>query len=121
MQTSIKKFKDAVNTAIDNYIQGTQSVPHNLEYIARVCHEVNKSYCESIGDYSQVSWDEVPQWQKDSAKDGVIHVINHPHTTSESLHEAWCYAKVKAGWSYGIIKDPINKTHPCIVSLQILT
>lgn len=27
-----------------------------VEDIARVCHEVNRAYCRSIGDDSQVSW-----------------------------------------------------------------
>jgi hypothetical protein len=39
--------------------------------IARVCHEVNRAYCTSLGDESQLPWDSAPQWQKDSAINGV--------------------------------------------------
>lgn len=29
-----------------------------IEQIARVCHEVNRAYCESMGDTSQVPWED---------------------------------------------------------------
>jgi hypothetical protein len=48
------------------------------EQIARVCHEVNRAYCESLGDMSQPSWEDAPQWQKDSAMLGVkLHTENN--------------------------------------------
>ena len=31
------------------------------EIIARACHEVNRSYCEMVGDNSQVRWDDAPE------------------------------------------------------------
>lgn len=31
-----------------------------IEDVAQVCHEVNKAYCESIGDNSQPEWDTAP-------------------------------------------------------------
>ena len=33
----------------------------SVEEIARVCHNVNKAYCEAIGDDSQVTWEEAPK------------------------------------------------------------
>jgi len=39
---------------------------HKIEDIARMCHQINKSYCEAIGDYSQVDWENAPEWQKQS-------------------------------------------------------
>ena len=36
----------------------------NIKQIAKTCHEVNKAFCESIGDASQPSWNDAPQWQK---------------------------------------------------------
>mgnify|MGYP001560010111 CR=1 FL=1 len=32
----------------------------NVEDIARVCHEVNRSYCLARGDDSQMPWDKAP-------------------------------------------------------------
>lgn len=40
------------------------------EKIARVAHEVNKAYCEALGDMSQPVWEEAPEWQRASATSG---------------------------------------------------
>jgi hypothetical protein len=39
---------------------------------ARAAHEANRAYCGALGDWSQPSWDAAPQWQKDSARNGVV-------------------------------------------------
>ena len=49
----------------------------NNELIAKVAHTVNKAYCETLGDYSQPSWDEAPEWQKASALQGVEFHLNN--------------------------------------------
>ena len=36
----------------------------NNEDIARVAHQVNKAYCEALGDTSQPDWENAPDWQK---------------------------------------------------------
>ena len=81
--------------------------------IARTCHEVNRAYCQSIGDMSQLPWAEAPQWQKDSAVDGVRAALDG--ATPERLHESWCEKKASDGWVYGESKDADRKTHPCLV------
>lgn len=86
---------------------------HKIDHIARVCHEANRAYCQSIGDHSQVSWDDAPQWQKDSAEYGVAKAIQG--ATPEELHESWTAQKVADGWVYGEVKDAEAKTHPCMV------
>lgn len=82
--------------------------------IARICHEVNRAYCNSLGDTSQPSWEEAPEWQKESAVNGVeFHLRNE--TTPEQSHENWMKEKVASGWVYGLVKDPEKKEHPCMV------
>ncbi len=83
--------------------------------IAQACHEANREYCESIGDTSQPSWDDAPEWQKASAIDGVRHFADNPDATPEQMHEKWMQAKVADGWVYGEVKDVDAKTHPCLV------
>ena len=85
------------------------------EEIARVCHEVNRAYCEALGDTSQPPWDEAPEWQKESAMSGVNLHINYPDAGPEASHVSWMKEKVDAGWVYGAVKDPEAKTHPCVV------
>lgn len=83
-----------------------------IEFIAKLCHEVNKAYCESIGDNSQSSWLDAPQWQKDSAINGVkFHLDNE--ATPEQSHENWLKQKENEGWVYGEVKNVEKKTHPC--------
>jgi hypothetical protein len=86
-----------------------------VEQIARVCHEANKGYCESIGDMSQKSWQEAEQWQKDSAIAGVQYRMHNPGAPPSAQHESWKKAKEEAGWVYGEVKDPEKKIHPCMV------
>ena len=84
------------------------------EQIAKVCHEINKAYCEALGDESQSSWDEAPEWQKDSAMMGVALHSNNPKAGPEASHNSWMKQKVDDGWVPGKTKDPEKKTHPCI-------
>lgn len=85
-----------------------------IELIAKVAHNTNRAYCESIGDSSQPSWEDAPVWQKVSAISGVKFHIKHNHTPEES-HENWCTDKIADGWVRGDVKDPDAKTHPCLV------
>jgi hypothetical protein len=84
-----------------------------IENIARVAHEVNKAYCESLGDTSQPSWEDAPEWQKNSAIGGVKFHLDNPDATPEKSHESWMQQKTEEGWRYGPVKDPDNKEHPC--------
>ena len=81
--------------------------------IAEIAHNVNKAYCESIGDTSQLPWNDAPKWQQDSAIAGVKFHINNPEATPESSHKTWLAVKEADKWVYGEIKDAKLKTHPC--------
>lgn len=87
----------------------------NVEQIARVAHEANGSYCASLGDLSQPSWDEAPTWQRDSAIAGVNAMLDGSAKTSEEQHELWSQHKLADGWVYGPEKNAETKTHPCLV------
>lgn len=88
--------------------------------IARVCHEVNRAYCEALGDHSQPAWEDAPQWQKDSVLLGVKLHIENPDTGPQASHECWMRQKIADGWVYGEVKDPEAKTHPCMVPFDQL-
>ncbi|MBX3017965.1 MAG: hypothetical protein KF767_08755 [Bdellovibrionaceae bacterium] len=85
------------------------------ELAARVTHEANRAYCRSIGDQSQVPWDEAPEWQKASAINGVKFAVENPGATPESMHENWMREKLDSGWIFGEVKNPEAKTHHCLV------
>ncbi len=81
--------------------------------IAGTAHEANRLYCLSIGDDSQPSWYDAPQWQQDSAYVGVRFHAANPDATPEDSHKSWLEQKRLDGWSYGPIKDVEKKEHPC--------
>lgn len=91
----------------------------NPEKIAEVCHEVNRAYCQSLGDNSQVPWKEAPEWQRVSARMGVdLHLMGD--FGPETSHLGWMRLKLDEGWKYGEVKDVEAKTHPCIMPFHDL-
>jgi RyR domain len=87
----------------------------NISDVARICHEANHAYCESIADYSQNGWNEAAEWQRQSAIKGVEWRLANPEAPESAQHEAWVEEKVREGWVYGPVKDAEKKFHPCLV------
>ena len=87
----------------------------NITDIAQVSHELNKSYCESIGDHSQLPWDDAPDWQQNSAINGVNFHLENPDASPAASHNSWLKQKEEEGWKYGLVKNPQTKEHPCFV------
>lgn len=96
-------------------MEANRSDEVTLAGVARVAHEVNRGYCDSIGDHSQKPWNEAPDWQKQSAIAGVKFVKANPHAGPAASHEAWLAEKREAGWKYGPVKNVETKEHPCFV------
>lgn len=86
-----------------------------IETIAMVCHEANRAWCKRNGDFSQRAWALAPEWQRDSAVDGVVHALTFPDAKPEDSHNNWLVNKKAEGWVYGEVKDPVAKTHPCML------
>lgn len=91
-----------------------------IEKIAGLCHEANRAYCEAIGDTSQVPWAQAPQWQRDSAINGVRMHLENPTATPEDSHKSWLEEKRAAGWTWGPEKDAQKKEHPCFLPYDAL-
>ena len=86
-----------------------------LEPIACAAHMANRAYCIAQGDTSQPLWEDAPEWQKSSARNGVRAILTNPDTTPEQSHEGWLKQKTEEGWKYGAVKDPDKKEHPCFL------
>ena len=91
-----------------------------IKDIARVCHEANRAYCEVLNDHTQPVWAFAPQWQKDSAIEGVRFHIMNPDASDAASHENWLAQKHDEGWAYGPVKDPSIKQHPCMLPFDQL-
>lgn len=89
------------------------------EKTVRACaehaHEINRVYCFALGDASQPPWALAAPWQRESAEAGVRAILSGSGQTPEKLHELWLQDKFRNGWVYGPTKDPLAKTHPCMV------
>lgn len=93
----------------------------NIEHIARVCHEANKAWCEANGDFSQKSWAEAEEWQREATYAGVRFRIENPDAPKSAQHDDWMNNKLSEGWTYGELKDAANKTHPLLVPFEDMT
>ncbi|WP_157266473.1 RyR domain-containing protein [Azohydromonas aeria] len=93
----------------------TNLTADQLERIARTCHEANKALCEAHGDHSQKPWADAEQWQRDSTVAGVQFAIDNPDAGPDAQHNAWMADKLRDGWTWGPVKNPELKLHPCIV------
>ena len=40
---------------------------------------------------------------------------------AKNVHEVWAAGRVKDGWTYGMVRDDVKKTHPCLIPYEELT
>jgi hypothetical protein len=92
----------------------------DAKVIAQAAHETNRAYCQSIGDDSQPHWEDAPDWQRESATDGVSKIVTGQVTNPRDSHRNWYAYKEFEGWKYGPVKDPEKKEHPCMVPYEEL-
>jgi hypothetical protein len=98
--------------SLEQYCNQLIIIDMTVENIAQVAHEMNKAYCLSLGDDSQLPWEDAPEWQKQSAIRGVqFHLANLDASPSAS-HDSWLAEKKADGWKYGEVKNPELKEHP---------
>lgn len=109
-----------VGTISASDVMQIQRVHLPVAEVARVAHEINRAYCEAIGDKSQPAWEDAPHWQVKSAIQGVeFHRANRKATPAAS-HESWMAEKQRDGWVEGPVKNPELKQHPCMLPFDRL-
>lgn len=95
-----------------------------LEVIAQQVHEANRSYQRSIGEAPSPPWGQAPTDQRESCLAGVRKVLAEAGgcpkafrglSDEEAQHNSWMEQKLRAGWTYGVAKDPERRTHPCLL------
>ena len=96
-------------------------LPHlDVAQIAKVAHEANRAYCQTNGDLTHKSWEEISQERRDGLIKGVLYRLNNPGASVEATHEAWRKQMTDDGWVFGAKKDNEAKTHPCLVPYEQL-
>lgn len=93
---------------------GLSTFEEEICVIACAAHMANRAYCLALGDTSQPTWEDAPDWQKTSARAGVRAALDSAQTPEKS-HESWIAQKAAEGWTYGSVKDLEKKQHPCFV------
>ncbi len=88
--------------------------------IAKVVHQANKAYCEELGDFSQLNWEQTDTDIKRSATVGVAAVEANPGMSAVESHEGWMQFKLDNGWKFGEVKSEALKTHHCLVPFDEL-
>jgi len=83
--------------------------------IAMLCHSINAAYCQSLGDESQLAWEDTADSHQQSLIAGVEMHLANPQATPEQSHESWYKQKEAEGWIYGEVKDLEKKEHPCFL------
>ena len=91
-----------------------------VEQIAKIAHEVNAAYRAAIGEDIQVAWDKAPEWQRQSAINGVEFTRDNPQLTPSESHKNWYQKKLSEGWKFGHVEDEDKKEHPCYCAYEDL-
>lgn len=99
----------------DHNVYGDAEYDALINNCAMFCHEMNRVYCISMGDNTQPAWHDAPEWQKNSALNGVFFHFANPTADASASHQYWFDEKQADGWTYGPVKDPLAKKHPCMV------
>jgi hypothetical protein len=104
----------------ERLMAATQKGTMDFFSIAKVCHEANRALCAGLCDNSQLPWEDAPQWQRDSAVNGVRFNVENPDAPASASHDSWLEEKRLAGWKFGPVKDAELKEHPCFVPYEEL-
>jgi hypothetical protein len=89
-----------------------------IEDVARVCHEANRAFCQTIGDASQLPWEEAPEWQKASAVASVQFTLGNLAFEIFVVHPFIVLCGRRR--INGPVKDADKNTHPCLVPYEEL-
>lgn len=89
--------------------------PRLLDRIARIGHEVNRAYCQELGEEAHPQWTAILGSERALVRKAAEGVLNGTFATLEDQHEAWRQARVDAGWTWGNAKDVEHKISPALV------
>lgn len=113
-----------MTTSLDTeHVRTPRGVPIPREVItgiAGVCHEQNRMYAMTLGDFSHEPWATAPDWARESTINGVIAIAEGRVTQPGDSHRSWLREKERTGWMWGPVKDAEKKEHPCMVPFEQL-
>jgi hypothetical protein len=100
------------------------------EQIAWIIHEAHRAFQMTTPLYPNhvmpaPPWVTMTKWQKETVI-GLVRIVKREtadtvpskvpdHILAEIAHQEWVARMCGKGWTWGEGKDPLNKTHPCLV------
>jgi hypothetical protein len=93
--------------------------PEYLKSIAEFAHEINRAYCEAIGDHTQPKWADLPAHLQAGIMMGVEANMDSIMSPEQS-HSVWMEEKRRTGWKYAPVKNVEAREHPCMVPWDLL-
>lgn len=88
------------------------------EQIAQVCHEANRVIQSLNGEVANARWEMCSADLQESAVKGVQAALDG--ATPIELHDSWVQTKLDQGWTYGLEKSELERTHPQMVAYEEL-
>jgi hypothetical protein len=111
--TAVKRVRELESAMDSGQLVGR---PEGIILLAaKVAHEVNRAYCESMGDDSHVPWAEAPDDHKGIVIKAVQDIASNPSISVAESHALWCRHRKQDGWVYGNEYDFAKRIDPCIV------
>lgn len=89
--------------------------------IARVVHEANRAYSQTIFDYSSRPWADTAPEIMNSTITGVEFLLRNPDVSPSLIHEHWVSERKKNGWKWGPRENLETKEHPNMMDYDRLS
>lgn len=90
-----------------------------IQMMAECAYNVNRAYCQAIGDTSIAPWKDALSQTKEGYIKDVRSRLDNPLSPA-GQHSLWMEHKIADGWKYGAIKDDENRLHPAMVAYDDL-
>lgn len=91
-----------------------------IEKVAKVCHSVNKGYCDIRRDMLHPPWEECNEQYRQSIIDRVKFHADNPDATPKTAHNDWVEGKIAEGWRWAPTECARLKLHPLVTDYDNL-
>lgn len=108
------------NTNIPGPIPPTKTKEDYKEYlidIAKVAHQANRAFLNTLGDTSEKDWENLSEEAKKETAEQVEFSLQNEHVGAEAHHIAWMNEMKEKGYTHGEVGD---MKHPLLVPFDLL-
>ena len=94
----------------------------SIETVAQICHAANVIFSNSCCELKvpQTEWEKLGEGIKKKMISAIDKIQSGEISTPLEAHNNWMRDRRAAGWVWGLTKDEVNKTHPCLVEYEEL-